>query len=77
MTKLKTTTSNDTDPLTVKQLEDEIVRKITKAPLRMTGSFDFDVPPEELFSYVSEPAQLADWFPLIKGGAVTMEGPAQ
>lgn len=56
------------EPLTMQQIEDGVVRRISQAPLRTTGSFDFDVPPEVLFPYVSEPAKLAEWFPLIKGG---------
>ena len=73
MTQLKDKTQknsgpNNTSPLTVQQLEDTVVRKITKAPLRTTGSFDFDLPPEVLFPYISDPVKLAEWFPLIKGG---------
>ncbi|UWR21745.1 SRPBCC family protein [Sulfitobacter sp. S190] len=53
---------------TVKELERNEVRRITQAPLRMAGTFDFAVPAEVLFPRISEPAQMAAWFPLLKGG---------
>lgn len=52
----------------VARLERDHVRRVTNAPLRMAGRFDFAVPPAELFPHISEPGLMAAWFPLLKGG---------
>ncbi|SHH80943.1 SRPBCC family protein [Cognatishimia maritima] len=54
--------------LDLKTIESQHVRRITKAPLRMAGSFDFAVSQEVLFPRISEPEEMAKWFPLLKGG---------
>ena len=52
----------------IKELEQTVVRRVTSAPLRMTGSIDFSASPEKVFPRISEPSALAEWFPLLKGG---------
>lgn len=58
---------------TIEELERTVVRGVTSAPLRMTGSFDFATPPEKVFPHISEPSVLAEWFPLLKGGFLDHE----
>jgi len=45
-----------------------VVRRVTAAPLRMQGTFIFNADQATVFSRVSEPEQMASWFPLLKGG---------
>jgi uncharacterized protein YndB with AHSA1/START domain len=45
------------------------VRQFTTAPLQMEGAFMFDAPAEILFEHVSDPQNLATWFPTIHNGS--------
>ena len=53
---------------TVRALERDVVRRVTRAPLRMSGTFELDAPKPVLFERVSDPEAMATWFPLLKGG---------
>ena len=57
----------------IEELEQTVVRRVTSAPLRMTGSVDFAAPPEKVFPRISEPGALAEWFPLLRGGDLNHE----
>ncbi|MBK6916803.1 MAG: SRPBCC family protein [Deltaproteobacteria bacterium] len=52
----------------------EIVRRHTEAPLRMTGSFVFDADTATVFEQVTDPARIAEWFGLVKGGSFDHAG---
>jgi len=63
--------SSDThsNPLLIpKWLEDNVVRQVTQAPLRMKGTFQFDADQNTVFKNVSEPANMAKWFPFLRSG---------
>ncbi len=44
------------------------VSRWTKAPLRLTGTFQFAAPRDVVFEKVGDPNILASWFPTITGG---------
>lgn len=44
------------------------VRRFTSAPLQMEGNFLFEASAAEVFERVTDPQQLAGWFPIITGG---------
>lgn len=46
------------------------VRAFTSAPLQMEGKFQFNSPAAVVFDRVTDPQQLATWFPIITGGKV-------
>ena len=59
-----------------RQLERDVIRRHTRAPLRMGGTFRFDAPIQEVFPRFSDPEQIAGWFSLLKGGRADHEGSA-
>lgn len=46
------------------------ITRFTRAPLRMQGTFHFDLSPEELWPRVTAPELIASWFPTMTGGEV-------
>ncbi|PCK07025.1 MAG: hypothetical protein COA42_16435 [Alteromonadaceae bacterium] len=48
------------------EFEQNVVRKHTAAPLRMTGKMVFHATKDEVFHQVSDPAQMASWFPTLR-----------
>ncbi len=49
-------------------ISDLDVRVFTSAPLQMRGEFQFNAPVTVVFDRVTDPQQLASWFPIITGG---------
>jgi len=58
----------------VTQLESEVVRRHTDAPLRLRGSFVFYTDAETLFHRVSDPEAIASWFGMIRAGSTDHGG---
>lgn len=60
------------------QLEQHVVRAHSDAPLQMYGTFHFDASQALVFERVTDPALIAEWFAMVRGGSVdhsTSENP--
>ncbi len=44
------------------------IQDFTDAPLKFLGTYEFNVPPSELWPMVTDASNIATWFPIISGG---------